>query len=196
MKLTKVRITNFQCIQASTEFDIGDVTCLVGKNESGKTALLKALYCLNPINEEDGNFTVIADYPRRNVTAYQNAIDAGESPAEVVQATYTLESEEIDTLKELFGTEYPEDKLSKITLRKGYSNELIHNGSDISNIEFTDDNLSVNVDENTYYGLRTNSESALRYLTARVPKFRLILWVRFHKSMIRLLCMTPNTKHF
>lgn len=50
MKLTKVRITNFQCIHDSTEFDIGDITCLVGKNESGKTALLKALYRLNPIN--------------------------------------------------------------------------------------------------------------------------------------------------
>ena len=54
MKLTKVRITNFQSIQDSTEFDIGDVTCLVG-NEACKTALLKALYRLNPILA-DGNF--------------------------------------------------------------------------------------------------------------------------------------------
>ena len=50
MKLTKVRITNFQSIHDSTEFDIADVTCLVGKNEAGKTALLKALYRLNPLN--------------------------------------------------------------------------------------------------------------------------------------------------
>ena len=30
MKLTKVRIANFQSIHDSTEFDIADVTCLVG----------------------------------------------------------------------------------------------------------------------------------------------------------------------
>ena len=56
MKLTKVRITEFQSIQDSTEFEIGDITCLVGKNEAGKTALLKALYRLNPIIEEDSSF--------------------------------------------------------------------------------------------------------------------------------------------
>ncbi len=64
MKLTKVHITNFQSIHDSTEIDVGDVTCLVGKNEAGKTALLKALYRLNPINEMDGIFDATDDYPR------------------------------------------------------------------------------------------------------------------------------------
>ncbi len=40
MKLTKARVREFQSIQDSTEVEIGDVTCLVGKNESGETALL------------------------------------------------------------------------------------------------------------------------------------------------------------
>ena len=66
MKLTKVRITEFQSIQDSTEFEIGDVTCLIGKNESGKTALLKALYRLNPINESNGNFDVTGRLPASN----------------------------------------------------------------------------------------------------------------------------------
>ena len=44
MKLTKARIKNFKSIQDSTEFDIDDrITCLVGKNQAGKTALLEAL---------------------------------------------------------------------------------------------------------------------------------------------------------
>ena len=39
MKLTKVRITEItRAFIDSNEFDIGDVTCLVGKNEAGKTA--------------------------------------------------------------------------------------------------------------------------------------------------------------
>ena len=43
MKLTKVLITEFQSVLDSTEFNVGDVTCLVGKNEAGKTALLKGV---------------------------------------------------------------------------------------------------------------------------------------------------------
>ena len=43
MKLESVRITNFRCIDDSGEFKIGQVACLVGKNESGKTSLLHAL---------------------------------------------------------------------------------------------------------------------------------------------------------
>lgn len=49
MRLTKVQITEFQCIRDSNEFEVGDITCLVGKNEAGKTALLQALRRLNPI---------------------------------------------------------------------------------------------------------------------------------------------------
>ena len=44
MKLIKARVKNFKSIQDSTEFDIDDrITCLVGKNQAGKTALLEAL---------------------------------------------------------------------------------------------------------------------------------------------------------
>lgn len=104
MKLTKVRITEFQSIQDSTEFEIGDVTCLVGKNEAGKTALLKALYRLNPISETDGDFNVTADYPRWFVSDYENDVaDERREPANVVQATYTLESEDIAVVEESFG---------------------------------------------------------------------------------------------
>lgn len=84
MQLAQVHITNFQSIQDSTEFDVGDVTCLVGKNEAGKSALLKAIYRLNPIVEADGIFDVTDDYPRRAVTDYQDDVEAGRrTPAQV-----------------------------------------------------------------------------------------------------------------
>lgn len=50
MKLKKVHITEYRSIWDSNEFDIDDITCLVGKNEAGKTAILQALYKLNPID--------------------------------------------------------------------------------------------------------------------------------------------------
>ncbi len=125
MKLNKVRITNFQSIEDSTEFDIGDVTCLVGKNEAGKTALLKALYRLNPINESDGNFDPTDDYPRRTVTDYESEVDSGhQTPAQVVQATYALEPDDITAVRKFFGGEWPKDEKLTVILNKGYANEL------------------------------------------------------------------------
>ena len=125
MKLTKVHITNFQSIQDSTEFEIGDVTCLVGKNEAGKTALLKALYRLNPINEVDGDFDVTDDYPRRTMADYEVEIASGDrEPAEIVQATYALECDDITAVREFFGCEWPGNEEPTIILKKGYENEL------------------------------------------------------------------------
>ena len=48
MKLTKVRVQNYRSVEDSEEFEIGDLTCLVGKNEAGKTALLSAMRGLHP----------------------------------------------------------------------------------------------------------------------------------------------------
>ncbi|MFQ5914744.1 MAG: AAA family ATPase [Nitrospinota bacterium] len=54
MKVEKVRINNFQCIQDSGEIPLDDhMTVLIGKNESGKTATLKALSCFNVDQEFD-----------------------------------------------------------------------------------------------------------------------------------------------
>jgi len=50
MKLIKARVQNYRSIEDSEEFDIGDLTCLVGKNETGKTVLLRALQSLRPSN--------------------------------------------------------------------------------------------------------------------------------------------------
>ena len=62
MKLTKVRVKNYKCIHDSTEFDIDDITCLVGKNESGKTAVLEALRKFNPFDSA-AHFDRSNDYP-------------------------------------------------------------------------------------------------------------------------------------
>ncbi len=43
MKLTKVRVQNYRSVEGSEEFEVGDLICLVGKNEAGKTALLSAM---------------------------------------------------------------------------------------------------------------------------------------------------------
>ena len=68
MILESARVENFKCIDDSTEFSIRALTALVGKNESGKTALLKALYRVNPILPTEATFQDI-EYPRRRWAA-------------------------------------------------------------------------------------------------------------------------------
>ena len=131
MKLVKARITNFRSIHDSTEFEIGDVTCLVGKNESGKTALLQALYRLNPVVESDGNFDATDDYPRVTVSDYKDKIEAeGQPPAQVVEAEFEFDADDIKTIKDVYGSECITTS-STLVLRKGYSNEISFTGPEI-----------------------------------------------------------------
>ena len=122
MKLVKVQITDFKSIRDSQSFEIGDVTCLVGKNEAGKTALLQSLYRLNPIVEEDGNFDVTHDYPRVDVEDYQQAVETEQrKPANVVTATYELEDSEVQNIENEFGTDIFADRV--VVLSRGYANK-------------------------------------------------------------------------
>ncbi len=53
MKLIKEKVTYCRSIGDSEKFRIeDDLTCLIGKNESGKTNVQKALFRLKPIGSE------------------------------------------------------------------------------------------------------------------------------------------------
>ena len=133
MKLTKVHITNFQSIHDSTEFDVGDVTCLVGKNEAGKTALLKALYRLNPVVETEGDFNSTDDYPRRDVSDYEADVEVGRrKPARVVKATYRLERDDVKAVEDVFGSECLKGEAPSVIVTKGYSNQRHYNRMEVS----------------------------------------------------------------
>lgn len=43
MKLTKLKLKNFRCYKNEIELDINDLTCLIGKNDHGKSTILEAL---------------------------------------------------------------------------------------------------------------------------------------------------------
>lgn len=63
MKLTEVEVRQFKNILDSTPVSIQpDITCFVGKNESGKTAFLHALYRLKPARP-NVKFNIQMQYP-------------------------------------------------------------------------------------------------------------------------------------
>lgn len=104
MLLKDVRITDYRSVEDSGVVPLDDeVTCLVGKNESGKTAFLQALHLLNPLNPIKGKTTYdeVMDYPSRKSSAYKKVRDT--SPATVVRATFELEEHEAAAVREDLG---------------------------------------------------------------------------------------------
>ena len=87
MKLTKVRVQNYRSVEDSEEFEIGDLTCLVGKNEAGKTALLSAMRGLKPAQTFEFDETI--DYPRRFSTRFDDRHANG--TAEVIRTWWRLD---------------------------------------------------------------------------------------------------------
>ncbi len=119
MILESVRVENFKCIDDSTEFSIRPLTGIVGKNESGKTALLKALYRVNPILPIDGNFTDV-EYPRRRWASYrQKRLKA---PDRVVTTTWRLVDRDLEALGAVLGADAILSH--KVVVSKGYDNVL------------------------------------------------------------------------
>jgi hypothetical protein len=116
MKLRSVQVKNFQCVEDSTRFDICPVTCLVGKNEAGKTSLLEALHKLNPDVAELGEFDVLQEYPRRRRKQYERRADA--KPDDALITRWELEDNDVEALEETLGAGAVRSRI--VEIRKGY----------------------------------------------------------------------------
>ena len=92
MKLKKIHVTYFRSVEDSGEFDVGPVTCLVGKNEAGKSAVLLALAALNPNSATPVTLDRERDYPRRNLVRYDEI--HGDGRACAVRTIWELEEAE------------------------------------------------------------------------------------------------------
>jgi hypothetical protein len=117
MKLRMMRVRSFKSIEDSGEFSVSDVTCLVGKNESGKTAILQALGKLNAIGGLSDDFTPL-DYPRRK---YMPSVQLPVDPP-VVWTKWVLEDSEIAEINAKFANAVLASNEVEIT--KSYDNEV------------------------------------------------------------------------
>lgn len=102
MKLTKARVQNYRSVEDSGEFEIGGMTCLVGKNEAGKTAILSALRALRPSNSDTFKIDETIDYPRRFSTRFDERHPDGK--AEVVRTWWKLDAADIAAVEQRFGS--------------------------------------------------------------------------------------------
>nr|WP_281719809.1 AAA family ATPase [Nitrosomonas nitrosa] len=124
MKLKEFRVREFRSIWDSGPVKVDDqTTCLVGKNEAGKTALLTALYRTNPIISSDAVFDETYDYPKREVEDYRFAIENGDrDEAVVVECLYELGDDDLKSVTSVFGTKVLKSKTFSRSTYYGKSN--------------------------------------------------------------------------
>lgn len=119
MKLREYTVREFRSIWDSGTIKVdGQTTCLVGKNEAGKTTLLTALYRTNPIIAADAVFDETYDYPKREVEDYRFAVENGDrDEAVVVECLYELDTDDAEAVTSVFG---PKVLKGKTFTRKTY----------------------------------------------------------------------------
>ena len=114
MKLISSRIRDYKCIEDSDRFTIGPVTCLVGKNEAGKTAILEALHKLKP--DVKTKFSDL-DYPRRK---WQPKMDTSLLPKNVVETEWEVEDADREALVNALGIDPLKDR--SVVVQCSYEN--------------------------------------------------------------------------
>src|SRR3979409_945630 len=106
--LTKARVQNFRSIEDSGEFAISELTCIVGKNEAGKTALLQALLGINAASKFA--YSKIRDYPRRYVNKFDERHESGVSL--VATTEWQLTPSDVSLLTKRFGAGVTGDRVT------------------------------------------------------------------------------------
>lgn len=120
MKLTSITVQMYRNFVAPQRVPVeGDVTCLVGKNESGKTTILKALHRLNPANGSDVTFDLVTEYPRWRL-ARDRRENSRLSEVCPIQAEFMPDMEASAQLGELLGYTLPPG--TSVIASRGYDN--------------------------------------------------------------------------
>ena len=104
LKLARVQIKDYRPINDSSEFEVEpDKTILVGANEAGKTAVLRALQAVNPSATEESGLSALRDYPR---SRYSEIATGNVDPSNVVVATavYALDAADVAALHAIDAT--------------------------------------------------------------------------------------------
>ena len=102
MKLSKVTIYKYKSYDREQSFSIDDsITIIVGKNESGKTAVLESVAKTNYFaDDEDFKFNPTHDYPRKEKKKYDKSGEIGKA----VACTYHLDDDEIINIEKFIGS--------------------------------------------------------------------------------------------
>lgn len=110
MKLESFRVRNYRSINDSGDIHVSRITALLGRNESGKSNLLRALHSLNPI-EGFSALKPIKDFPRHR------RLEECSDNTPVLTTTWVLDADDKDALLE----ELPRaTEVTRVTIGRSY----------------------------------------------------------------------------
>lgn len=123
MRLINVKIEMFRnFVQAQTIDVEPDMTALVGKNESGKTTILKALHRLNPANATDTQFDLTTEYPRWRLSRDRKRNSTLAADTRPIGADFELTESDAAVLAEVLPAPLPGGTIC--TAQRSYENKL------------------------------------------------------------------------
>jgi predicted ATPase len=167
MKLVSARVRLFRNIIDSGDVEFQpDVTCLVGKNEAGKSAFLHALYRLNPARP-NVKFSVPEQYPAWLEKKHRQRGDVLEDVTPI-GAIFELEKDDLDTLRSRFGMDVL--KSNRVTISRNYQNDWFIN-SDSNEGAFVS-NLVQSLALAKEIAAELNSVKTLKALTVEIAKLK------------------------
>ena len=110
MRLESFRVRNYRSINDSGDIHVSQITALLGRNESGKSNLLRALHSLNPI-EGFSALKSIKDFPRHR------RLEECTDDTPVLSTTWVLDEDDKEALLEVLprGTE-----VERVTIGRSY----------------------------------------------------------------------------
>lgn len=117
MRLKSAAVKKFKSVDDSNAIRVEDeVTALVGKNESGKTAVLQAMYRLNPLTSgHPTSFEELRDYPRR----YRSRDRSKISTIEPISMEFQLDDEDVTAFETKFGAGTVANRTVRVSRRYG-----------------------------------------------------------------------------
>jgi len=118
METRELRVRNYRCIDDTGWVSVEGLTSLVGRNESGKTAFLRAVEALNP-SFRAGEYSPYDDYPREEWPRYKRRHD--EDPDVVASARLRLDDREVRRVEDAFAGGILADR--EVVVHKDYAND-------------------------------------------------------------------------
>jgi energy-coupling factor transporter ATP-binding protein EcfA2 len=191
MKLVEAHVTNFRSAEDSEPFKVEEhVTCLVGKNEAGKSAILLALAALNPHPSTPVVFDRERDYPRRHLTAYAQRHRGEEAVA--THTKWKVTDEEMGDVRNILGDEVLKSPIIEITRRYNSEAEWKFEVDVKKAVAHLLADRGFNPEQ--LAGLKTAEDTA--DLAAKIetipeltpPQTALLTWLKKHASFHSLVC--------
>ena len=118
MKAVRFRVQNFRNIDDSGWIELDKVTAFVGRNESGKTALLKALHKFNPATQE--SYDAQREFPRDRYTREYDESRGGDWP--VCSVEFEISEEALSSIANILHND--EYLPQTVTLTRYYDHSL------------------------------------------------------------------------